>query len=84
MRKIYTIILIIIFLLTATVNSMEIKNSNTEDIDPLVDLEITVNILKIRSLEHNDPQLYFREIIDPDSKPDFYTKIIVNGKAFSQ
>ncbi len=80
MRKIYTLFLIIIFLLTATVNSMEIKNTNKEDIDPLVDLEITVKILKIRSLEHNDPQLYFREIIDPDSKPDFYTKIIVNGK----
>jgi len=54
-----------------------------KDVDPLVDLSITINVLKIRSLEHDDPQLNFKEIIDEQSDPDFYFVLFVNDDRFS-
>jgi len=85
LKKTYkiAIILIVIFFLSTTGLSKELKSTNLSDIDPLVDLTITVDILKIRSLEHDDPQLHFREIIDKKTDPDFYTKIIVNGQEYT-
>ena len=53
------------------------------DFDPLIDLSITIDILKVRSLEHDDPQLHFKEIIDEHSDPDFYIKVIVDDQEFS-
>ena len=55
----------------------------TDDFDPLVDLEITVNILKIRSLEKKDPQVFTEEIIDEHSDPDFYMKVMINDQEFT-
>jgi hypothetical protein len=51
------------------------ENKNTIDIDPLVDLTVTFELLKIRSLEKYDNHLNFREYIDRYSYPDFYLKV---------
>ena len=53
------------------------------DVDPLFDLSITFDVLKIRSLEHDDPQLNLKEIIDEGSDPDFYFVLYVNDERFS-
>jgi hypothetical protein len=52
------------------------------DVDPLVDLSLTIDIMKIRSLEHDDPQLNFQEIIDQTTDPDFYMIIYVNNQEY--
>ena len=72
--------LILVTLLLPTIPG---NTSNLNDIDPLVDLSITIDILKIRSLEHDDPQLYFKEIIDKTSDPDFYLVLYVNEERFT-
>jgi len=51
--------------------SKQFKYANTnEDLDPLVDLELTVEINKIRAFD----------IIDEHSDPDFYVKVFINEK----
>ena len=47
-------------------------SSNKEDLDPLIDLEITVTVKEIRALDD----------IDFFSDPDFYVKIFVNDEEF--
>jgi hypothetical protein len=54
-----------------------------EDLDPLVDLELTFELLQIRSLEKFDKHLLFREYIDVFSKPDFYVTVWVNDEMFT-
>ena len=76
-------IISITIILILTTTGISIGLTKSTDIDPLVDLKITIDILKIRSLEHEDPQLDFREVIDPNNDPDFYTKVIVNGQSFT-
>jgi hypothetical protein len=56
--------------------------SQVEDFDPLVDITVTVQILKIRSLEKRDIQVNAIEKIDWGSDPDFYVKIYINGDEF--
>jgi len=53
--------------------SKQFKYANTnEDLDPLVDLELTVEINKIRAFD----------IIDEHSDPDFYVKVFINDNEF--
>ncbi|PNX49065.1 MAG: hypothetical protein BV456_09235 [Thermoplasmata archaeon M8B2D] len=47
--------------------------NKTEDLDPLVDLDITITIKEIRAFDR----------IDLFSDPDFYVKLIVNGQSYS-
>jgi len=63
-----------------------------EDLDPLVDIEVTVEIQKIRAFDKEDKQfsilpnnpLHFkREYIDKESDPDFYVKIFINEQEFA-
>ena len=56
MRKIGIIcfILAVLLPLSTTVNSSIITNSSNVDIDPLVDLTVTVEIKAIRFLENDD------------------------------
>jgi hypothetical protein len=64
-----------------------------EDFDPLVDIEITVEIIKIRAfdkvekqfniLPYNIGRLNRREYVDKDSDPDFFLKVIINGEEFT-
>jgi len=50
------------------------------DLDPLSDVEVTVDIKKIRSLEADDVQPETIDGIDPLGKPDFYVKVFINGE----
>ncbi|GAG34643.1 unnamed protein product, partial [marine sediment metagenome] len=56
---------------------------NGEDFDPLVDIEVTVEIQKIRSFDKYDKQVHRREYIDRTSDPDFYVKVFINDVEFS-
>jgi len=85
--KLVSILFIVLVLLISSFSSglstkLSSGLSNNSDIDPLVDLTVTVDILKIRSLEHDDPQLNVREVIDERSDPDFYVTLIINGQSF--
>ena len=53
-----------------------------DDLDPLVDLTVTFELLKIRSLEKKDNHLNVREYIDKYSYPDFYVKVWINDEMF--
>ncbi len=57
-------------------------NAN-DDIDPLVDLSITVEIKQIRSLEKTDLGIFPIDKIDLFSDPDFYVKVIINDEEFT-
>ena len=84
MRKIGVVLLIgiLLFSMSGMVNSSLITTLYNDDFDPLVDIEVTVEILTIRSLEKQDRQLFFKEIIDKNSDPDFYLKIFINDVEF--
>lgn len=53
-------------------NNFNILSKQNEDLDPLVDLTITVEINEIRALDK----------IDKYNDPDFYVKIFINGEEF--
>lgn len=84
LRK-YVCISILIAFFTITISTQIFSQEMTvagedilEDWDPLTDVKITVDILKIRSLEKRDLQLNSIEKIDKFSDPDFYVKIFIN------
>jgi len=63
--------------------SIPISIAENNDLDPLVDLTITVTIDKIRSLEKDDPQVHAKEVIDQGNNPDFYVKIFIDDQEFT-
>ena len=63
--------------------SITIGIATNNDLDPLVDLKITVDITKIRSLEKDDPQVHAKEIIDQNNNPDFYVKVFIDNNEFT-
>jgi len=86
-KRIACLILLTTFLVSSTsVSSLELKKSPSqlniggEDIDPLVNIFVFVEIQKIRSLEKRDIQTCAIEKIDWFSDPDFYVKFFINGK----
>ena len=84
MRNIVISLIFAFFTLSSTLGIVALSSTiNTNnDFDPLMDLEVTVNILKIRSLEKDNPQVFTKEFIDEDSNPDFYIKIRINDIEF--
>jgi len=54
----------------------------TEDLDPTVDVTVTVEIQAIRSLEKMDIKNHEIEYIDLFGKPDFYVKVFINDRVF--
>ena len=54
-----------------------------DDFDPLVDVEVTVEIQTIRSFDKYERQLHKREYIDFIGDPDLYVKIIINDEEFT-
>jgi len=65
-RKIITIllILILVFSLNPVVNSIKLKTNNEIDYDPLTDVEVTVEIQTIRYLEEFVPETVNRNIFN--------------------
>ena len=53
-----------------------------EDCDPLVDISVTVELKKIRSLETDTFLGLPVDKIDVASDPDFYVKVFINGQEF--
>jgi hypothetical protein len=75
--------LILIISLSFLINVFLVSGEKiNEDIDPLVDLSVTVEIKKIRSLEKSDLGLSPIDKIDPISDPDFYVKVYINDEEF--
>ena len=81
--KIISLIITAIFsfqgIATFSANAVNLDNT---DLDPLVDITVTVEIQKIRSLEKFDRQIPAIEKIDMYSDPDFYVKIFINDVEF--
>lgn len=74
-KKIICLILVTVFLLSTNAVAFQEKDEiietsvyGSEDIDPLVDLEVTVTIKEIRALDK----------IDLFGDPDFYVKVFIN------
>jgi len=88
MSKLILIIIISSMLLPTTISSslpysfkdIQTQTSSIEDLDPLVDVTVTFELLKLRSLEKYDNHLHFREYIDRYTEPDFYLKVYINGE----
>jgi hypothetical protein len=73
------LILTIIFLFsTYHIVSADVTRLNQADLDPLVDVVVTVEIQKIRSLEKDDPKVHAKEEIDRFTDPDFFVKVFIN------
>ena len=85
--------IVLVFLLLASLNGISFFHDEqhndvpftrtlSEDFDPLVDVVVTVEIKKIRSLE---TRYLGRTLdkIDAFSDPDFYVKVFINGEEFT-
>ena len=83
-KNIFFIGLIVTILLSMNlIVTAENKTGKIEDFDPLVDLEVTVEIQKIRAFDKEDPQVRRVEYIDSDSDPDLYIKVYINDEEFT-
>jgi len=86
MKNLYLYLLALMSILAILLPSSSIVLANTDkitnDLDPLVDIKITFELLGIRSLEKNDNHLKIKEYIDKYSKPDFFVKVFINGEKF--
>jgi len=83
-KKLICLSLVAIFLISMNSSISANRISRTgEDFDPLVDIEVTVEIQKIRSFDKYDKQVHRREYIDRTSDPDFYVKVFINDVEFT-
>jgi hypothetical protein len=74
-----------IFTVAATPTEFEksVVISGSEDLDPLIDLQVTVEIQAIRSLEKFEfPNPKTFETIDWFGDPDFFVKVFINDQEF--
>jgi hypothetical protein len=76
------ILLTIMLFLSNSVFIVSAENTYV-DIDPLVDLSVTVEIKQIRTLEKTDLGIFPIDKIDLLSDPDFYVKVFINGEEFT-
>jgi hypothetical protein len=60
-------------------NQTKLANPIADDLDPLVDLQVIVDIKTIRSLEKFDQQIPSIKKINWIGKPNFYVKVFING-----
>jgi len=82
-NKRFMVLLILIFFTIPSIVYVSIPaESSADDLDPLVDIHVTFNLLSIRSFEKDDNHLDFKEYIDRFSSPDFYVKVWINDVLF--
>ena len=86
-KIIFSLFVITLFLFSVSANPTEYEKSfellSGEDFDPLVDIEVTVEIQAIRSLQKFDfPNPKTLEVIDWLSDPDFFVKVFINDQEF--
>lgn len=86
-RMVLTLLITSCLIIPVTANSIKF-----DDFDPLVDIEVAVEIQKIRAFDKVEKQLSLlpfialfppREYVDKDSDPDFYVKVIIEGEEFT-
>jgi hypothetical protein len=93
-KTIISIFISFLFILQISAGAEEtLPTIEKEDFDPLIDIELTVEILKIRAFDKVDKQFNIlpynlgirnkREYVDKDSDPDFFLKVIINGEEFT-
>jgi len=83
-KKIIGLILAALFLfMTASTTTANLNSLDLTDIDPLVDLSVTVEIKQIRSLEKTDSGIFPIDKIDLFSDPDFYVNVTINDEEFT-
>ena len=86
MKKLFQYLITLMLIITIIIPSAKItiadNDTNIADYDPLVDISLTFQLLKIRSLEKNDNHLNFKEYIDKYSQPDFFVKVFINEEEF--
>jgi hypothetical protein len=75
--------ILVSFFIVSSAIGVEVKPSYLSDFDPLTDVEVTVEIQKIRTFDKYDQQVRSEEYIDLTSDPDFYVKIIINDQKFT-
>jgi hypothetical protein len=73
---------LILTTVSVTAVTLEKKSILNDDLDPLVDIEVTVEIKKIRSLEKFERQIPSFEKIDWLNDPDFFVKVFINDAEF--
>lgn len=85
MKTIKHLCLFVIFgLLTSTLGITAIrKAAPLEDLDPLMDVSVTVTIQKIRALDKKDVQVHREEFIERGKNPNLFVKITINGELFT-
>jgi len=86
-KVIFTLFVTVLFIFSVSASPKQFDSSviisGLEDIDPLVNLEVTVEIQAIRSFqkfELANPKTF--EAIDLFSNPDFFVKVIINNQEF--
>jgi hypothetical protein len=84
---IFTLFVTTLFIFSVSASTSDFEKSVTlsgeSDLDPLIDLEVTVEIQAIRSLQKFDisnPKTL--EVIDWLSDPDFFVKVFINDQEF--
>jgi hypothetical protein len=88
-------IILVCFFIASSAGGIEIRpekqTSTFSDFDPLVDVDVTVEIQQIRTFDKDDKQLSIipfypifvkREYVDKDSDPDFYVKVLINNEEY--
>jgi len=58
-------------------------NMGDDDLDPLVDVSVTVDIKEIRSLEKRDGKLFPTDKLNLVGNPNFYVKVFINNETFT-
>lgn len=81
-QKTTVVLLVLTCLLISGFTGSYASVSIEEDYDPLVDIELTVDIQKIRTFDKHDVQLRVHEYVDENSNPDFYVKVFINEEMF--
>ena len=76
------VVAIFFFTMNPAITVKSVSSTN-EDFDPLVDIEVTVEIQKIRAFDKYDRQVFRREYVDRTSDPDFYIKVFINDEEFT-
>ena len=86
LKKIACICIILSLVFVSTVgmarNTEVVKNLSMDDYDPLVDVQVTVDIQKIRALDKFEYPNLRIEKIDWFGDPDFYVKVYINDEEF--
>jgi len=75
-------LMFILLILLASNATMGTSIQQNDDLDPLVDIMVTIDINTIRILEKTNFGLFPINKIDLISDPDFFVKIIVNNQEF--